>query len=136
MNSRPSSPTKYSHLIDEDRASSKLGSGGMVTTQRKHQAWEATSSETSKHHANLTHEVQRQLSNPNHHTNSHLSTQQRGASKIVIPGDKTKPRFLIKAMAFCTKELRILGASEYILINLSVPGSDPKRMQVYREVHR
>ncbi|KAJ3319020.1 Translin-associated factor X-interacting protein 1 [Boothiomyces sp. JEL0866] len=39
------------------------------------------------------------------------STQQRGANKIVIPGDLSKPTFLRKAQAFVNHELHVIGAT-------------------------
>lgn len=44
---------------------------------------------------------------------NHTATQKLGAAKIVIPGDKTRPNFLVKALHYCCNELRTLGASRY-----------------------
>ncbi|KAJ3275725.1 Translin-associated factor X-interacting protein 1 [Terramyces sp. JEL0728] len=55
------------------------------------------------------------------------STQQKGADKIVIPGDLSKPTFLRKAQAFVNRELHVIGATH------EAPGTI-RRLQVYTQV--
>ncbi|KAI8593023.1 hypothetical protein BDZ88DRAFT_476679 [Geranomyces variabilis] len=49
------------------------------------------------------------------------------AAKILYPGDKTRPRFLLDILTYLKSELKQLGA------DVAQPG-DPRRLQVYREV--
>ncbi|KAJ3157424.1 Translin-associated factor X-interacting protein 1 [Geranomyces michiganensis] len=49
------------------------------------------------------------------------------AAKILYPGDKTRPRFLLDILTYLKSELKQLGAH-------AAQAGDPRRLQVYREV--
>ncbi|KAJ3286765.1 Chk1 protein kinase, partial [Borealophlyctis nickersoniae] len=51
----------------------------------------------------------------------------KAAKKILYPGDRTRPKFLVAMLHHAKAELQILGAE-------NAPVGDPRRLQVYREV--
>ncbi|KAI8893904.1 hypothetical protein BC833DRAFT_606862 [Globomyces pollinis-pini] len=113
----------YGHTFSDGEAMDKRKSFGGLTTTHV-QAWDKTSS-TSKS-STTTKIMKRPTINHLNNPSGILSTQKRGASKIVIPGDVSKPIFLKKLLSFIREELRVLDATD------DEPGT-PRRLQVYTE---
>lgn len=90
-------------FIDGEKLSTRTfqkAAGGMAST-----AW-AVPAEPPQ--------IQRQSSHEkiNYRLGNIQSLQKRGAAKLVIPGDLTKPTFLKQILGYVNKELRFLGATK------------------------
>jgi hypothetical protein len=103
-------------LIDGQKLERRHQKAGGMTSARHVECWGETSSRSSKQF-----QFQENVTKKIFHTDAEIHPlQKRGASKIVIPGDVSKPALLKRMLQFRNDELRAIDAEMYDRYNIGI----------------